>query len=176
VATVAAPEYVPQPAITRTRSYVSPPRRPDSWQADRPGDLAGRQPQGAGLGSQGPDQGYVYVLARQYESRLQLTPGEHESDAIAGCVGVALKRASIFGRAPVLPDLTVAFTLWGFLGNAPDELVQLRRPLFEEAHHAHSYGERRTIADMVPEASLRKSPPEAAEAHQRDWRTLLDLP
>jgi hypothetical protein len=176
VAGVAAPEYVPQPAIRRTRSYVSPPRRPESWRADRPGDLAGRQPLGAGLGSPGPDQGYIFVLARQYEGRLQLAAGEHEADAVAGCAGVALKRASIFGRAPVLPDLTVAFTLWGFLSAAPDELVELRRPLFAEAANAHHYGERRRIVDAVPESTLRKSPPETAEAHQRDWRSLLTLP
>lgn len=172
---MAAPEYVPQPAIKRTRSYVSPPRRPESWQADRPGDLRGRQPQGAWLGSQGPDQGYIYVLARQYEGRLFLQPGEHERDVVEGCVEAALKRASMFGRAPVLPDLTVAFTVWGFLSQAPDELVELRRPLFEEVANAHHYAERRRLVDMVPESTLRKSPPEVAETHQRDWRSLLTL-
>jgi hypothetical protein len=176
VATVAAPEYVPQPAIRRTRSYVSPPRRPEPWRADRPGDLAGRQPHGAGLGSPGPDQGYIYVLARQYEGRLQLTPGEHEADAIAGSTGVALKRASTFGRAPVLADLTVAFTIWGYLGQAPDALVELRRSLFAEAANPNHYVERRRIVDMVPESSLRETPHDVAEAHQRDWRSLLDLP
>lgn len=116
------------------------------------------------------------MLARQYEGRLFLTPGEHEADAVAGCTGVALKRASIFGRAPVLPDLTVAFTVWGFLSQAPDELVELRRGLFAEVAHPHHYTERRNIVDMVPETTLRKTPQDVAEAHQRDWRSLLTLP
>jgi hypothetical protein len=173
---VAAPEYVPQPAIQHVRSYSSPPRRAGSWRAERPGDLGGTQPRGERLGSQGPDQGYVYLLARRFEGRLQLQAGEHAADAIAGCVGVALKRASIFGRAPVMPDLTVAFTVWGFLREAPSELVDQRRPLFAEIANPHHYPEQRRVVDMVPESTLRLTPQEAAEAHQRDWRGLLSLP
>lgn len=173
--TVAAPEYVPQPAIQHVRSYSSPPRRPGSWRAVRPGDLTERQPRGERLGAPGPDQGYVYLLARRFEGRLQLTEGEHAGDAIAGCVGVALKRASLFGRAPVMADLTVAFTLWGFLREAPDDLVQLRRKLFMEVASSHHYAEQRNIADMVPESTLRLTPEQVVEAHQKDWRSLLDL-
>ena len=79
-------------------------------------------------------------LARRFEGKLTLTPGEHEKDALAGAVGVALKRASIFGRAPVIHDLTVALTIWGFLDDVPRELVELRRHLFEEVSHPHHYG------------------------------------
>jgi hypothetical protein len=128
------------------------------------------------LGSQGPDQGYVYVLARRFEGRLQLSAGEHASDAIAGCVGVALKRASLYGRAPVMPDLTVAFTVWGFLREAPDELVDTRRKLFAEVSNPHHYPEQRRLVDMVPESTLRQTPQQVAEAHQADWRSLLVLP
>jgi hypothetical protein len=173
---VAAPEYVPQPAVQRVRSYTSPPRRPDSWKADRPGDLVGRQPVGPRLGNQGPDQGYALVLAHRFEGRLSLVNGEHESDAIAGCLGVALKRAALFGRAPVMHDLTIAFTIWGFLREAPDELVALRKPLFAEVANPNHYPEQRRVVDMVPETSLRMTPQEVAEAHLRDWRSLLDLP
>jgi pimeloyl-ACP methyl ester carboxylesterase len=49
--------------------------------------------------------------------------GRNHTDAIVGCIGVALKRASLFGRAPVLHDLTVALTIWGYLGDAPPDLV-----------------------------------------------------
>lgn len=173
---MAAPEYVPQPAIQHVRAYSSPPRRPGSWRAVRPGDLPARQPRGDGLGSPGPDQGYVYLLARRFEDRLQLATGEHATDVVAGCVGVALKRASLFGRAPVLPDLTVAFTTWGYLREAPDDLVELRRPLFEEVANPHHYPAQRRLADMVPESTLRLTPQQVAEAHQKDWRSLLDLP
>lgn len=172
---MAAPEYVPQPAVQRVRSYESPPRRSASWVADRPGELPGRQPLGPGLGSPGPDQGYAYVLAHRFEGRLYLTDGEHEADAIAGGVGVGLKRAALYGRAPVLHDLTVAFTIWGFLREAPDDLVDTRKPLFAEAANPHHYPELRRIVDMVPDESLRQSPQQVAEAHLQDWRALLTI-
>ena len=143
--------------------------------AARPGELHGPQPHGTRLGSQGPDQGYAFVLAHRFEGRLYLTDGEHEVDAIAGCTGVALKRASIFGRAPVMHDLTVAFTVWGFLREAPDDLVELRKPLLAEVANPHHYPEQRRIVDMVPDEALRQSPQQVAEAHLRDWRSLLDL-
>jgi hypothetical protein len=172
---VAAPEYVPQPAVKHVRTYYSPPRRPDSWRAERPGDSATVFPRGERLGSPGPDQGYIYLLARRFEGRLQLQPGEHQADVIAGCAAVALKRASLFGRAPMPGDLTVAFTLWGYLGDASDELVELRRKMFAEVSNPADYGELRRIPDAVSEEVLRKTPEEAAEAHSRDWRALLHL-
>src|SRR5690606_35188820 len=119
---MAAPEYVPQPKDDAPRTYESPPWRPESWFADRPADLDGPQPYGPRLGYPGPDQGYALKLARRFEGKLVLTPGEDEEDAIIGCVEVANKRASLFGRAPIVHDLTVAFALWGFLSEADPEL------------------------------------------------------
>jgi hypothetical protein len=134
------------------------------------------QPRGERLGNQGPDQGYMLSLARRFEGKVTLRPGEHEKDALAGAVGVALKRASLFGRAPVVHDLTVALTIWGFLGEAPDDLVELRMPLFEEVWHPHHYDELRQLVDLVPEAALRLSPAQVAEVHRADWRSLLGAP
>ncbi len=78
---MAAPDYVPTPTDDKPRVYVSPPRRPDSWLADRPAEIAGLQPRGAQLGTPGPDQGYALKLARQFEGKLVLTPGESAEDA-----------------------------------------------------------------------------------------------
>lgn len=175
VPVVAAPEYVPQPAVKNVRTYYSPPRRPGSWRAERPGDASALFPRGDRLGSPGPDQGYVFRLARRFEGRLQLQPGEHEADVIAGCTAVALKRASLLGRAPMPSDLTVAFTVWGYLSEAPEELVELRRKMFAEVSNPGEYDERRRIPDAVPEGVLRKTAEEVVEAHSRDWRSLLDL-
>ena len=174
---MAAPEYVPVDRTRLVRAYESPPRRPDPWLADRPGDLQGGQPRGDRVGYQGPDQGYVLTLARRFEGKLTLRPGEHERDALAGAVAVALKRASLFGRAPIVHDLTVALTIWGYLGEVPPpaELIELRRRMFEEVWHPHRYAEQRAIADAVPEAVLRQTPQQVADAHRRDWRSLLDL-
>jgi hypothetical protein len=170
---VAAPEYVPQSPTERARVYESPPWRGDRWTADRPGDLTGRQPLGPRLGYPGPDQGFVLKLARSFEPRLVLAEGEQADDAVAGCCAVALKRASLFGRAPVVHDLTAAFTVWGFLDEADAELLRLRRPLFEEVSNPHHYMELRRIADLVPQAVLRLSHTEIARVAATDWRAFF---
>lgn len=173
---MAAPEFVPVDRSKLLRTYESPPRRPDPWIADRPGELPGGQPVGPQLGYQGPDQGFMLKLARQFHGKLSLTSGEHERDALAGACAVALRRASLFGRAPVVHDLTVALTVWGFLGEAAAELVALRRKLFEEVAHPHHYAEQRRLVDLVSADALRMTPQQAAQAHRADWRSLLALP
>jgi len=173
---MAAPEFVPHPAVNDLNApYESPPWSFDPWKADRPADLAAGQPRANGFGNQGPDQGFAIKLARRFEGTLTLADREQEADALAGCRGVALKRASLFGRAPVIHDLTVAFTVWGYLSEAPDALVQIRRPLFEEVANSHHYNEQRRVVDVVPEATLHLSPAEATELHAADWQSLLDL-
>jgi hypothetical protein len=173
---MSAPEFVPRKAGRSSKAYESPPRRPDSWLAVRPGDLAGRaQPGGPGLGVQGPDQGYALALARRLRDQLVLTDGESADDVIAGSLGIALRRASLFGRAPVIDDLRLAFNLFGFLdADAPSDLVDYRRQRFAEADSAHHYAEVRELAVQVPEATLRMTAGEVA-ARRSDWRALLAL-
>ena len=175
LALVAAPEYVPQPAIKHVRSYESPPRRPDSWAPDRPGDVAAGFERGDRFGSPGPDQGYVLVLARRFRGQLQLASDENEDDAVAGAVAVALKRASLFGRAPVIHDVQVALTVWGFLGNAPPDLIAYRQRLFAEVANPHHYPEQRRIVDLVPDAVLMQTPEQVAQAQRADWKSVLSL-
>lgn len=166
---MAAPDYVPVRLADKARSGTPlPPAGP--WTATRPGDLRGRQPEGPKLGRQGPDQGYALVLARRFEDRLELAEGEHREDAVAGCVGVALARASLFGRAPVIHDLEHAFALWGFLGGAPAGLVEARRHLFAGA--SHHYWDQRQIVDKVPESTLRLTPAQVRDKLS-DWRNLI---
>lgn len=172
---MAAPEYVPQKAMKHVRSYESPPRQPQSWRPDRPGDSDTGFERGDRFGAQGPDQGYVYVLARRFEGQLQLAADEREEDALVGCTGVALKRASLFGRAPVVHDMTVALTVWGFLGDAPPDLIAFRQPLFAEVASPYHYPEQRRVVDLVPDDVLRRTPDEIAEAHRSDWRSLLSV-
>jgi len=174
---MAAPEFVPLKPTDAPRAYSSPPRRPESWVADRPGEVGeAGQPRADRLGNQGPDQGYVLHIVRQFEGKLTLTDGEAEADAFAGAITVALKRASFFGRAPVIHDLTVAFTVWGFLDAKPAaDLVALRKGLFEEVRNPHHYEEQRAIADAVPESTLRMLPAAVEAAHASDWRSLLSV-
>lgn len=175
---MAAPEYVPTKPTGRARSYESPPRRPTGWYADRPGDVAREgQPFGELLGNPGPDQGYAYRLVRQFAGKVYIADDEREDDVVAGVIAVAMKRAGLFGRAPVVHDLTVGFALWGFLNDKPPgELFAVRRRLFEECSNPHHYAELRAIADAVPEATLQMSHAAVVAAHGRDWRSLLRLP
>lgn len=169
---MAAPDHVKSDLDAAPRTGLDlPPAR--SWSNDRPGALGASQPTGPGMGNPGPDQGYALRLARSFEDRLVLAGGEHAEDAVAGCIGVALRRASIFGRAPVIHDLTVAFTIWGFLGDAPPELVALRHPLFQAV--SHHYADQRAIVDMVPEATLRLVHGEVVRRFPADWRELLGV-
>ena len=169
------PQNVPQSPVSSDH-YQSPPRRDRTWTANRPGDVfAQGQPEGQLLGSQGPDQGYALKLARTFDDKLTLTTGEHRDDVVAGCVAVALKRASAFGRAPTIHDLRCAFSLFGFLdANADPELVELRKDLFEEVAHPHHYAERRAIVDAVPVEVLRRPHAKVLE-EAGDWRSTLDL-
>jgi hypothetical protein len=166
---MAAPDYVPVTQGDRPRKVLDTPGH-DGWTATRPGDLTGRQPTGAYFGKQGPDQGYALTLADRFHDRLVLAEGEDDHDVVAGCIGVAMARASVFGRAPVVYDLELAFGLWGYLDPAPADLVEFRRRLFAGA--SHHYWDQRAIVDLVPEATLRLTP---AAVRQRlgEWRSLL---
>jgi hypothetical protein len=102
--------------------------------------------------------------------QLQLADGEHLEDVMAGCVGVGLKRAALFGRAPVIYDMELAYGIWGFLDAAPAELVTFRTPLFQGA--AHDYWGQRDIVDRVKEETLRLSPADARK-QVNVWRNLI---
>ena len=152
---MAQPPYVPHAAGATAPHYTSPPQRLGGWRAERPGELAdGPLPAGEGFGHQGPDQGYALRLARRFVPHLALQPGEKAGDVVAGCVAVALKRASLFGRAPVADDLQVAFDHWGYLdAGTPIEVLASRRALFAGAGGHDGYPIRCRIAEEAsPEA------------------------
>ena len=144
---------------------------------DRPAEIAGFQPQGPQLGTPGPDQGFALHIAKRLLPTLVLQGGEHPDDVVIGCLGVALRRASLFSRAPVVYDLKCAFTMWGYDDEQPDpDLLALRKRLFEGLRHVgHHYAEGRTIADMVPVETLQMTPAEVVTAHGADWRHVLGV-
>ncbi|HLI15395.1 MAG TPA: hypothetical protein VKV23_04995 [Acidimicrobiales bacterium] len=152
----------------RPTTRLAPPR---PWTFHRPAEvLPARPPWRRGGGVPGPDQGYALRLARRLEDRLVLEPGEHREDVVAGIVAIAMRRAARAGRAPVLADLELAAELFGFLSDAPSDLVEHRRAAF--AGVAHDYGRRRELAASVPEESLALTP-ETARAKLAAWRELL---
>jgi len=147
---------------------------PSIWTQSRPSELRGAsQPSGVQLGSPGPDQGFALKLARRFEDRLVVVGGESVEDAIAGCTAVAMRRCARFGRAPAVYDVSFGFTLWGFIGGAPDDLVEARGPLFRSA--AHLYQSQRAIVDSVNEGTLRLTP-EAVAERLGQWRSMITLP
>jgi hypothetical protein len=164
------PKYAPIMPKDQVRSAY-PLATPSGWKADRPADFRpGPHPERPGLGVPGPDQGYALLLARRLEDRIVLADGEVEEDAVEGSVAVALRRASLFGRAPVLEDVRLGLSLFGFLGVAPPDLVAYRRALFRGA--SHHYWTRRSIAESVPEESLRLTSAAVAD-RLGEWKALI---
>lgn len=174
---MACPSYVPA-TDKPPSSYRSPPRRREAWIADRPGELVGNvadHSNGPKLGHQGPDQGFALTLARRFSDKLVLAPGERAADVLAGCCAVALRRASLFGRAPVVHDIRLALEMFGFLARAQADLTAWRGPLFKGAAGHHGYHILRHLADLPPDSTLRSTPSTVATARDEDWQRLLGL-
>ncbi len=165
------PDYVPLQAQDRIR----PSDRltlPGTWTQDRPAELDElRPPSGQQFGVTGPGLGFGLKLAKRFLDRLVLTEGEDPHDALAGCFVCGTRRAALYGRAPVIYDMEWAYGLWGYLSEAPDELVALRVPLFRGA--GHDYVAQRRIVDTVAEATLRLSPAQVQAQLATSWRTFL---
>jgi hypothetical protein len=141
----------------------------NDWRPDRPGDLGPDQPGGALFGRPGPNVGYAYTLAQRAKDRLRLGPHEHAGDAIAVIAEVAGKRASRFGRAPVIGDIDCAIAILGYDGTASEEFVKARAALVHEA--GHEYRRRRALVDAVPDTLLRDKSPHAADIEA--WRSSI---
>ncbi|MBV9663070.1 MAG: hypothetical protein JOZ37_03810 [Actinobacteria bacterium] len=165
------PDYVPLQEDSKVRSTERLPVA-EPWRPERPAEIpASGPPKGRRLGTTGPDQGYGLKLAKQVGEQVQLAPGEHKEDVMAGCTAIGLKRAAINGRAPVIYDMELAFGVWGFLDAAPAELIAFRSPLFAGA--AHDYWTQRDIVDRVKDETLRLAHTEVRR-QVNVWRELLN--
>ncbi len=145
------------------------------WYSHRPADYRSRPGlvHGPNMGNHGPDQGYALLLAGRLRARLHLAEPEHADDVLAGVVAIALRRASIVGRAPMMGDLELAAMLFGYLDDAPEPLVEERARLFDGI--SHDYCQQRDLADLIPESTLRLSTQAVRErlaAGPDAWRQL----
>jgi hypothetical protein len=131
-----------------------PPAR--SWVANRPGDLPDGQPSGKLLGSPGPNVGYALTLANRLRDRFVLAPHEHSDAAVAVVAEIAMRRAALFGRAPVITDVEFGMQIMGYTGDAAPDFVEWRVRAVEGAQH--NYYERRALVDAVPVDILRLAP------------------
>ncbi len=168
------PNFVPIVETDQVRpSYRL--RTPLDWRSVRVADLKGpEETRGPEFGVPGPDQGYALLLAHsQFEDRLELTVGITAEDALVGGAAVASRRAALFGRAPVAKDIELGLVLFGFLGDAPDDLVAWRAPLFQAA--AHHYQQQRAIAGAVSEDALRLTPADV-RGRLSSWRLMVANP
>ena len=167
---MAQPEYVPLNAADRVRAAERLPAH-GGWRQDRAAEIVRPGvPTGRSFGSPGPDQGFGLSLAERFADKITLTDHEHLEDVVAGCLGVGLKRASMYGRAPVIYDLELAFTLYGYLGDAPRDLIDFRVPVIQGA--SHNYWSRRGAVDRVAESTLRMTPAQV-RAKLPEWRDLF---
>ena len=170
---MAAPRFAP----SRRQSdpfYESPDVVPTSWSTDRPAEIEGLQPVGPSLGYPGPDQGFIFAIAKRLRHRICTQSGEHIDDAINGSIGIALRRASMMSRAPVVHDLTIALTIWGWLDtNPPEELVKIRSDVFSGLRNlGHHYGTARRLVDAVPETTLRATPDQISLLYPAQWKVI----
>jgi hypothetical protein len=149
------------------------------WLSHRPSDYTPRPRAGnrPNMGIPGPDQGYALHLAERLRHRLKLTDVEHAEDVLTGATMIGLRRASLYGRAPVSHDIELGLHLFGYLDGAPEELVEARERLF--AGIAHDYWQQRDLADLVPEATLRLTVAQVRDQmkadHLHSWRLLTGL-
>jgi hypothetical protein len=171
---MAVDPYVPtRPEDAPRRSVAIPPA--SGWRAVRPGDLdpaMGSGRKGVLFGSPGPDSGYALTLAGLFHDQIALAPPETIHDAEVIAAQVAMRRGGLFGRAPVRADVELGFTLFGWLGNPPADLVEWRR--LAVAGVGHDYVRRVGLVEAIPDAVMRQRPDEI-RARQSDWRQLLGL-
>jgi hypothetical protein len=130
------------------------------WEADRPGDLVAGQPTGTLLGRPGPNVGYALTLVNRWRDRFRLAPLEHYADAAAVVAEIAMKRAALFGRAPVATDVEVAMDLLGYADDLPLDIAVRRMGLVHGA--GHDYYARRAVVDRIPDDVLRLAPTQLA--------------
>jgi hypothetical protein len=140
------------------------------WRADRPGDLGPAQPEGELFGKPGPNVGYAYTLVQRAKESFRVGPHEHIDDAASVVAELAGRRAAMYGRAPVMPDVERAKLILGYDGSAEHDFVEVRTRLVHEA--GHDYHRRRALVDAVPEEFLRSANTDFAGLLD-DWRTTL---
>lgn len=169
---MAVDPHVKPKLVDRPRSGTPmPPSR--AFVADRAGDsVTSDLPRGDLFGNPGPDLGYALVLVERFRSRIELAPHENWADAVAMSSGIAMRRCSVFGRAPTGIDVEFGLTIAGYLGGAPAELIEWR---VEHVHGAsHEYAEALHIVNAVKDDTLGLTPAQVRE-RLGTWRELFSL-
>jgi hypothetical protein len=157
------PKFAPILATDSVRALSTLPA-PGAWSPHRPADFRGRPDaeRRPGYGSAGPDQGYALLLAEQLAESVRLGEGEHLDDVVHGTAVLAMRRASLYGRAPVRADLELPLALFSYRDENASEVVrQVRAGLFGGVCHDHQC--QQGLVDAVPESTLRLTPAAVTE-------------
>ena len=111
----------PRPRRSTTPAATSRRRScPTAWMPGPPGGDHRLPAGGAAPRAPGPGPGLrASSWPRRSPTGSTSSPGSASTTPSAARLGIALRRASEFSRAPVIHDLTIAFTIWGFLDPAP---------------------------------------------------------
>jgi hypothetical protein len=125
------------------------------------------------FGTPGPDSGYALTLAERFGDRIAAVAPETVHDAEMIGAQVAMRRGGLFGRAPIALDVELGLTLFGWLGDAPADLVEWRR--LAVVGVAHDYPRRIGLVEAIPDAVIRQKP-EEIRGRVAEWRQLLGLP
>jgi len=81
-----------------------------------------------------------------------------------------MRRAALFGRAPVMRDVEFGMQILGYRGDADPDFVTWRARTVRGTHHG--YYERRSLVDAIPVDVLRLVP-SALPAHLAEARAAL---
>ncbi|HVW31869.1 MAG TPA: hypothetical protein VHL53_04960 [Acidimicrobiia bacterium] len=172
---MAVDPYVPtRPEDAPRRSVAVPPA--SGWKAVRPGDIdpsVGPGRTGLLFGTPGPDSGYALSLAERFHDRITVVRPESVHDAETVAAQVAMRRGGLFGRAPIALDVELGLTLFGWLGDAPADLVEWRR--LAVARIGHDYPRRIRLVERIPEWVVRQRPEQVRDRIAADWKHLLGL-
>ncbi len=151
---MAQPNFAPIKSDNKV-SEIQKLNSPNEWKSVRPGELKNKVnlEKKSRFGNPGPDQGYAMVLFKRFTDDIRLSKEEDIHDVQAGVVAIAMKRAAIFGRAPVNKDIEFALNKFDFLKDIKSDAVKKRRETFKSA--GHEYSKRQDIADMIDEDEMK---------------------
>lgn len=146
---------------------------PQAWIGNRPGDdLLQKKDNELLLGNPGPNIGYALKIVNNEFDTLYLVEHENEHDVVALLAEIAMRRASVFGRAPVKADVVLAAHILSYDVEPTQGEEKWRPQLIHNC--SHDEHRRRQIVNSVPQMIIK------GENHGHDaisgwWEKLEDL-
>lgn len=148
---------------------------PDAWTPARPGDSLddSRSESEHLLGNAGPNVGYALSLIAHQRDNIVLAAHEHAHDVEPLLGEIAMRRASHFGRAPMMGDVTFAMKLLSY-DVEPTQGEEKWRPrlVHDCGHNEHR---RRIIVNSIPEEIVEGSHVDVKAAISGWWEKLEGL-